>query len=234
MYSIDTGHFYSNHELYLHNQNRKYRMERNYVKNKFDKISDRLKEFGVTKEEFRDLKKEGMIPERFGDLNQENKKELKELFDSYILCNKLIIHKRKKAYESKDKLLKLISNKMKQNEITDGKDHIRVLREDKLNDNNVISVFESFLTRTIGIEQDDFTDDLMVMQVYYFDIFKDTCFYGFMYKGEKYKYYTSSAGQIRKKKAVFIKESTWNRVQKTIMCGLTIDAINAKGGNNVN
>ena len=241
-------------------------MERNYVKNKLEKIVEKLKELGVTKEEFRYLKKEGTIPEKFleeynscessSEVNQDNQDDhidqvsqddqqekdntsnqdisIKSLFDDYILCNKLIVHKRKKAYESKDKLLKLLSNKVNQNELTDGKDHIRVLREEKLNDNNVISVFESFLTRTIGIEQDEFTDDLMVMQVYYFDVFKDTCFYGFMYNGEKYRYYTSSAGQIRKKKAVFIKESTWNRIQKTIMCGLTIDAINAKGGININ
>ena len=30
----------------------------------------------------------------------------------------------------------------------------------------------------------------MVVQVYYFDIFKDISFYGFLYKGEKYKYFT--------------------------------------------
>ena len=30
MYSVDTGHFYSNHEKYLHEMNCKYRKERNY------------------------------------------------------------------------------------------------------------------------------------------------------------------------------------------------------------
>ena len=228
MYSIDTGHFYSNREMYLHNQNRKYRMERNYVKNKLDEIIRKLNELGLEKEHLNRYKKDHTLPDGF------DSSEHQDILNEFLLCNKLITHKRKKAYESKDKLLKLLSNKISQNEKTDGHDHIRVLREDKLNDNNVISVFESFLTRTIGIEQDEFTDDLMVMQVYYFDVFKDTCFYGFMYKGEKYRYYTSSAGQIRKKKAVFIKESTWERIQKTIMCGLTVDAINAKGGNNVN
>lgn len=74
----------------------------------------------------------------------------------------------------------------------------------------------------------------MVVQVYYFDVFKDIAFYGFLYNGEKYRYFTSSAGQIRKKKAVFIKESVWSRIEKTVMCGLTIDKINSKGGNNVN
>ena len=33
MYSVDTGHFYSNHEKYLHEMNCKYRRERNYVNN---------------------------------------------------------------------------------------------------------------------------------------------------------------------------------------------------------
>ena len=28
MYSVDTGHFYSNHEKYLHNMNCQYRRER--------------------------------------------------------------------------------------------------------------------------------------------------------------------------------------------------------------
>ncbi len=116
----------------------------------------------------------------------------------------------------------------------DKKNELRILRKDELNDNNIISVFESSLTRIIGIKKDELTDALMVVQVYYFDVFKDLSFYGFMYNGEKYKYFTSSAGQIRKKKAVFIKESVWNKVEKTIMCGLTIEKINSKGGNNVN
>ena len=55
-----------------------------------------------------------------------------------------------------------------------------------------------------------------------------------VYKGEKYIYFTSSAGQIRTKKCVFVKESIWNKFEKTIMCGLTIDEINKKGGNNPN
>ena len=75
---------------------------------------------------------------------------------------------------------------------------MRYLRQEELKDTNVISVFESSLTRTIGIKKDELTDALIVVQVYYFDVFKDLSFYGFMYKGEKYRYFTSSAGQIRK------------------------------------
>ena len=227
MYSCDTGHFYSNHEKYLHDMNCKYRRERNYVNNKLPEIERKLKEFGYSDEDIRNLK---------NDKTQEV-----DIIDSsydmvleYCHCNNLIKHKREKAKESKEKLLTLLANKVAQNELTDGKDHIRTIREDSLNDNNVISVFDSALSRTIGIKQDELTDALMVVQIYYYDVFKDISFYGFMYKGEKYRYFTSSAGQIRKKKAVFIKESVWNKIEKTIMCGLTIDKINSKGGSNVN
>ena len=207
--------------------NCKYRRERNYVNNKLPEIEKELREFGYSDDDIKKLKND--------------KTEEVDIIDSsyeavadYLKWNDLIRHKREKAKESKDKLLTLLSHKVAQNELTNGKDHIRCIREGSLNDNNVISVFDSSLSRTIGIKQDELTDALMVVQVYYFDVFKDISFYGFTYNGEKYKYFTSSAGQIRKKKAVFIKESVWNKIEKTIMCGLTIDKINSKGGNNVN
>lgn len=227
MYSVDTGHFYSNHEKYLHDMNCKYRRERNYVQNKLPEIENQLKQFGYTEDNIKNLKN--------------NKMEEVDIIESsydtvyeYLHWAKLIKHKREKAKESKTQLLTLLSNKVIQNELTDGKDHIRTIKEDSLNDTNIISVFDSALSRTIGIKQDELTNALIVVQVYYFDVFKDISFYGFTYKGEKYKYFTSSAGQIRKKKAVFIKESVWNKIEKTVMCGLTIDKINSKGGNNVN
>ena len=229
MYLIDTGTFYSNHEKYLHDLNCKYRRERNYINNKLPPIEEQLKELGYSEKDISCMKNN-----RLDKVESEIHQEDLDLINEYIHWNQLIVHKRKKAHESKDKLLTLLANKMAQNEATDGKDHIRCVRESELYDNNVISVFESSLTRTIGIKQDELTDALMVVQVYYFDVFKDISFYGFIYKGKKYKYFTSSAGQIRKKKAVFIKESVWNDIEKTVMCGLTIEAINAKGGNNVN
>lgn len=238
MYSVDTGHFYSNHEKYLHDMNCKYRQERNYIANKISKFEDDFKILGFTDEEISSWKKCSV-----SDYEAEENETIKE-FMKYSL---LIKHKRSKAKDSKNKLLKLLENKMHQKELLSKKIEIcksnnipytniplRKLREEELNDNNIISVFESSLTRTIGIKKDELTDVLLVVQVYYFDVFKDISFYGFLYKGEKYRYFTSSAGQIRKKKAVFIKESVWNQVEKTIMCGLTIDKINSKGGNNVN
>lgn len=220
--------------------NCKYRRERNYINNKSREIEAKLIEIGYSKTDISKLKSGKtdeikIIPDSW------------EVIDDYVHWYRLIKHKRKKANESKEKLLRLLKNKVEWKEKAElvhtnirTKSNsnpnygIRSLRENDLHDVNIISVFESDLSRTIGIEQDELTDSLIVVQVYYFDVFKDISFYGFTYKGENYKYFTSSAGQIRKKKAVFIKESTWNNIEKTVMCGLTISKINSKGGNNVN
>ncbi len=207
--------------------NCKYRRERNYVNHKLPEIEKKLKTFGYSAHDIKNLKNGKTEEVDITDASYDT------VFE-YCHWTRLIRHKREKAKESKEKLLTLLANKVAQNELTDAKDHIRTIRKNSLNDSNVISVFDSALSRTIGIKQDELTDALMVVQVYYFDVFKDIAFYGFVYNGEKYRYFTSSAGQIRKKKAVFIKESVWNRIEKTVMCGLTIDKINSKGGNNVN
>lgn len=239
MYSVDTGHFYSNHEKYLHEMNCKYRKERNYISNMLSKLEEKLTERGFEKTDFSHWKQCSI---------EEYYKETDILIKEYMKCCLIISHKRQKAKESKDKLLDILSNKIIQKELLsekiekykrnnipfNKKVELRNFRKNELNDTNVISVFDSSLSRTIGIKENELTDALMVVQVYYFDVFKDLSFYGFTYNGEKYRYFTSSAGQIRKKKAVFIKESIWNNIEKTIMCGLTIDKINSKGGNNVN
>lgn len=165
------------------------------------------------------------------------RKELHALRESHPETKqtvRIFSHKRKKLKSAKKKLLTLFANKVSQNERTNGADHIRVLEEKSVKDSDVISVFESSLSRTIGIKENELTDTLIIVRVYYYSVFKDLSFYGFLYKGEKYRYFTSSAGQIRNKKAMFIKEAVWTRIEKTVMCGLTLDKINAKGGNNVN
>jgi len=228
LYSVDTGHFYSNYESYLHNQNRKYRQERNYIKNKFIEFEDLLYLLGYKQIDL-DKFKSGEINEMENYISDTG-----EVLREYLYWNHLMRHKGYKARQSKKKLLKVLANKVGQNIISKGKKNVREIKSENLKESNIISLFESSLTRMIGLKQDELTDDLMVVQIYYFDVFKDIFHFGFTYNGEKYKYYTSSAGQIRKKKAVFIKESVWNEYEETIMCGLTIDKINEKGGNNVN
>lgn len=111
---------------------------------------------------------------------------------------------------------------------------VRNLRQDTLIDKNIVSVFESSLTRTMGLKVGDLSDELMIVQTYYFDVIEDIIKDGFYYGEEKYIVLTASAGQIRTKKTVFIKEKSWNAYYNTITCGLSLEDINRCGGVNVN
>ena len=242
--SVDTGDFYSNREATLHWLNHKLRIERNELKKKEKDIVSKLLEYGINENDLKSI----LDYEYDFDSLEENIAAF-NLGEEYRKTVGLIKLKNNKIKKSKDRLLKLLSNKVEVNEVTNGKHHIRELRnlnpsgdkcdiykyaKEPFNDKKIISVFDSAFTRMIGAKQDELSEDFMVVQVYYFDIIKDLIYHGFTYKGEKYIYFTSSAGQIRTKKTVFIKESVWKKYEKTIMCGLTMDSINAKGGNNPN
>ncbi len=110
----------------------------------------------------------------------------------------------------------------------------RILRNDSLRENNIIGMFDSALTRTIGMKIDTVSTDLFVVRVYYYQILKELIEDGFIHNGEKYIYFSSSAGQIRTKKAVFLKESLWKKYEGALTCGLSVDEINKKGGCNTN
>ena len=110
----------------------------------------------------------------------------------------------------------------------------RTMNPEVLKDKNVISLFVSSLTRAIGIENNQLSEDIFVVSVYFFQVFHNIVRDGFTYNGEKYIFLTASAGQIRTKKAVFIKESTFNRIKMRMMCGLTVEEINKAGGTNEN
>ena len=235
IYSVDTGNFYTKKERALHNKNAKIRSELKNVAEKIKVLTAQLTKAGYS---CKDLQKAAHESPDMLSIKIIDGSYSKLCF--YIELSQIKKLKTKAADALKNKLSLLLSNKIKAKEacrINKDNDCIyppRKLNENTISEKNVISLFESSLTRMIGLKMNDFTEDIIVVQVYYFDIFKDLVFYGFTYKGEKYRYYTSSAGQIREKKAVFIRETLWDRYEKTIMCGLTIDKINEKGGNNVN
>ncbi|EXG87823.1 hypothetical protein K413DRAFT_4724 [Clostridium sp. ASBs410] len=227
MYSIDTGHFFVGREKKLYRRNVYYRTLKNKECQKVNQLANQLRKLGYTQEDV-ELLNSGKIEGMKYIANSS------ELMRKYVMAKGYIEKYKREAEISKKCLIKLLNNKTIHNIISNGRDHSRVLKKDDLFEKNIISVFESSLSRTIGLEKDCLTNDLMVVQIYYFDVFKDICHFGYNYNGEKYIYFTSSAGQIRTKKAVFIKESTYKKHEKTIMCGLSIDKINLKGGNNVN
>ena len=163
-----------------------------------------------------------------------------ELFYIEVRLSKYSNYIKWKSYKTnlinntKEKLLSCLSKSVDYNSENPNNKCIRQLNKKALVDKNIISIFESTLTRTLEIPKDELSEDIFVVQVYYFDMIKDLILNGFEHNGEKYKFLTASAGQIRTKKTVFIKESQWKKHQKSLMCGLTLDSINEQGGVNVN
>lgn len=121
----------------------------------------------------------------------------------------------------------------------------RHLNEIKLNPRNRISVFDSELTRCLEmkplnldvrqtVENTTVNEQMMVVSVFYFEVLENMIHKGFYHGGNKYVYFASSAGQIRTKKAVFVREDLLNKNWNRLACGLTVDEINTKGGMNLN
>ena len=129
--------------------------------------------------------------------------------------------------KEKAKLTKLLDKRLEDNKP-------RQLNQSALVDRNIVSLFESALTRALEIPTNSLTYDLMILNVFFFQVFKSLVRDGFEYNGEKYIFLTASAGQIRTKRAVFIRESAYDKVQSRIMCGLSIEDINRQGGINPN
>ena len=124
----------------------------------------------------------------------------------------------------KNKLNNKLDNNKKKRKL-----HIPYMKQ-----SDIISVFESTLTRTMGCETGELTTDILIIQVYYFQVMESLIKRGFNYGGEEYIPYTASAGQIRTKKFVMIKKSVYERIKNSITCGLSVEDINSKGGTNTN
>ena len=129
--------------------------------------------------------------------------------------------------KEKNKLTELLDQHIEKKET-------RRLNVNALSDKNIISLFESSLTRALDLKVNELTKDLMIVNVFFFQVFNDLVKYGFDYEGERYIFLTASAGQIRTKRAVFVKKSAYDKIEQRLMCGLSIEDINAQGGINTN
>ena len=142
-------------------------------------------------------------------------------------CNKINkYYKRnnKRLKKRKEEIQKLFKENYK----------IRQLQEKAINKYNIVSVFESSLNRILQMKTNEISTNLIIVTAYFFEILEDIVEHGFIYKDEKYVCLTASAGQIRKKKTVFIKEKLLLTYYNTITCGLSLQRINERGGVNVN
>lgn len=113
-------------------------------------------------------------------------------------------------------------------------DTVRVVRKEALKDINVVQVFGSNLTRCLNMSYEDINDALVIVKVYYFGVAESIIKNGFNMNGSHYVFFSASAGQIRTKKFVAIKEELWKANQNTLTCGLSVEEINEHGGVNIN
>ena len=191
------------------------------------------------------------IDNRESDINQTVKKleakrnngdDLKKYEEALIRFTDVI---KKEEVKWKNFILNSASENVKYND-THKRKRIRELNENylsyidrqdgykKVNLTNVVSMFESTLSRSFNIQRDELTYDIFIVEIYYYDIAQDIILNGFNYNGKHYVYFSSSAGQIRTKKAVFVNEEKYETCKSKLMCGLTVDKINECGGMNIN
>jgi hypothetical protein len=154
------------------------------------------------------------------------------LKNKIVYLQKLVSQSKKRNSRLKSKLIIELKTNNKVRNLRN--EAIINIKNNEPNKKNIVSVFESSLTRILGMETNFLYDDLIIVQTYYFEILKDIVVNGFYYSNEKYIVLTASAGQIRTKKTVFIKERLWNEYKNTLTCGLSIREINSKGGVNIN
>ena len=97
-----------------------------------------------------------------------------------------------------------------------------------------VSIFESDLTRRFGLKEREFNTEIVIIKVFFFEVAESIIKNGFWMDGKKYIFFSSSAGQIRTKKLVAVREDLLKENWNSLTAGLTIDSINAQGGMNIN
>lgn len=118
--------------------------------------------------------------------------------------------------------------------IDKNKDTVRSVRSEAARNSNIVQVFESTLVRELHMTPDEVNPAMIIVKVYYFGVAESIIKNGFNFNGKHYVFFSASAGQIRTKKFVAIQEDLLNACMDTLTCGLSLDAINAQGGVNVN
>ena len=253
IYGLDTSCFYTNEELALDKKLNKARSYRNKIKDiKNGKyapafLKRRLSNKEITRDEYNSAKQEWC--KRRIDREQSRNKVIYKMFEGkegyefpeYIVSPKGKIRKADYSF----RITKYITNKKHElvSLLSENLDTIvpRTVRRERIVDRDGIpklscrvSVFDSSLTRLLGMKEREFNDQMFIVKVFYFEVANSLLRHGCMLNGEKYVFFSASAGQIRTKKFVAIKESLLNQQWNTLTAGLSIDSINKQGGMNIN
>lgn len=172
------------------------------------------------KENKKNIKKEYITYQEQKKIDDRNKIKMDKKVKEDLSTNADYIKIRKKVNKLNKKFSKILKN-----------NPVRQLNPKSLNPYKEIALFENSLSRAMEIKENELITSMMLVRVYHYTVLKQLIKFGFTYIDEwgeihTYKFFTASAGQIRTKKALFIEVGVWNKYERTLMCGLTIDAIN--------
>lgn len=122
------------------------------------------------------------------------------------------------------------------NKLHENIDITRNVRNDKILDRDNcpsikrrVSIFDSALTRYFGLKEREFNTEIVIVKVYFFDVAESIVKHGFYMNGYKYTFFSASAGQIRTKKLVAVREDLLNTYWNSLTAGLSIERINEMG-----
>lgn len=227
LHSIDTSDFYTDEEKALSDEKKVLESIIEILKKEYIELADTYKSDREALRERSYKNKEGR-KDLIKRVLKVRKVERSKYFEPNVEIKALIKKLNKELNEqSKDFKLKLSEHK-----------GIRKLRNEAFqSEKNVIAMFESNFTRTLNIKgrktKKKPTQSFAMVRFYYYDIMESIIKNGFEVEisknqTEKWVYFASSAGMIRNKKGIFIKEKIWKRVKNTLMCGLTVNEINKK------
>lgn len=230
-YGLDTSCFYTDTELA-------------YEKaiNRAKRFKAKLKSIASGNYHIQSKRRKKEIYEKYG--NKEGKQKIKEIEQSYCehwmnlfeqldggykgllsKVNKLIRESKAKLIEEQEKNLDLV----------------RTVRYDKVHNRKGqssmrrrVSIFDSVLTRCLNLQERKFNTEILIVKVFYFPVAHGILRNGFIMDGQRYVFFSASAGQIRTKKFVAVREDLLNGCWNTLTAGLTIERINECGGVNPN
>lgn len=101
-----------------------------------------------------------------------------------------------------------------------------------VSDGKKVTISDSTLTRTLGLNKNRFNPEVCIIRVYYTGIMESLIKNGFTYDGYDYVFFSASAGQTKDKKFVAIRKDLRDKHWNRLTAGLSVDEINAKGGCN--
>lgn len=106
-----------------------------------------------------------------------------------------------------------------------------------------IAEFASDESRAMGLADKLVTFDKVIVKWKSLDVLEQIVLDGFILpilhddgvlEEKRYRFATASAGQLRTDKIQALSEEMWNKIAGKLMCGLTFDEINERGGINAN